>query len=741
MGIRGLSTYVRNNNMFEPYRLHDTPLVIDGLNLVHTLYFKFQRDNRNDHMYGGDYSLWTNCIRNFISILKCCSITPIVIMDGSFDPSLTKFQTTLKRHKASLNLARRIYENNFLNEGICPLLNDYIFTQTLLKMKGVFFYRAIYEADDVIYQVASDLQCPILSNDSDFLVENLPGGVIPIDILLEHFHISTCDETSPSYKYIYCSIYRIRFLKRTFPTVQLELIQICSAILGNDYIDSEASSYLLLKISKLMDVHSKSNRQNLIKSVLNWISRFDSYQLILNNLRKHLHNPEHELIKYIENNFHISNIDGDMEKMKKNDNIEQYFKENYTKLFISKKKITDLPQWMIDSFICGKISNRIFSIRHAHFEWMRPLVEDFTFEQPSYECSYDLCRYIYGLLRTSNKNVPNIKRYARRGTNVVYERVSPYIEIIDIDHNPLPMIDQIDSMSQCDRSKLFFQIMGSNMKKFYDEIDQIIIEENRNDTMIDTSMVDQLKFLLLVFVYYLRNFSHHIWLEFVYALFFNIVLSGNCCTETVPKLFNIDHERKRILNDNLKKLNNTPIITNTKVYMPRVVHLYNCFQACFLNVSFLHDLLNVKSIRNDGTLVLALKGTFIYNLTCDLASRGKPLLHMHELLGRQHFVQLGMFDKLLSALLNYAQRSIVINGILDDDVIPNRYNIQQEDDDGDDDDEDEDVSPNECDDAAAEQTGPFAFVRAFEVSKRKTHMNSQKLKVSKRKPKKGKRYN
>src|SRR5699024_7651893 len=127
MGIRGLSTYVRQNQLFEEYHLHDTVLVIDGLNLVNTLYFKFQRDNRNDHNFGGDYSLAYVYVRNFFNTLKTCGVVPIVILDGSFDPSLEKLNTKLKRFKTRLSSDYKIYKNKLYHEGINPVLTTYLF--------------------------------------------------------------------------------------------------------------------------------------------------------------------------------------------------------------------------------------------------------------------------------------------------------------------------------------------------------------------------------------------------------------------------------------------------------------------------------------------------------------------------------------------------------------------------------------------------------------------------------------
>ena len=123
-------------------------------------------------MYGGDYPLWSTHISTFFNTLKKCNIVPIVVIDGSIDPSLEKFNMKMSRFKNQLQTARKIYKDNEFIEGIIPLLNIFVFSCKLRQL-GVRVFQSPYEADSVISQISCDLSCPILSNDNDFLIENL----------------------------------------------------------------------------------------------------------------------------------------------------------------------------------------------------------------------------------------------------------------------------------------------------------------------------------------------------------------------------------------------------------------------------------------------------------------------------------------------------------------------------------------------------------------------------------------
>ena len=716
MGIRGLFTYVKNQELLQNYHLHDTALVIDGHNLVNSLYNLFQ-NRRNDHMFGGDYTLWSNYIKKFFNALNACHVVPIVIFDGSFDPSLKKFNTKLKRFKMNLSTAYKLYAHNIIDQKILPLLCIKVF-QLVLDMLNINNYQSIYEADDIIPQIAGDLNCPVLSNDSDFMISNLiTGGVIITDFLLSNkFKVYTHEnkKTHTSYNYMICSIFKLKNIKQKFSNINLDLIQLCSPILGNDYIDSSEARCIMNHIPKFACVGSDREKQ--INSLLQWISKYNSYEDIFRNLAKFFPNPNHTFLRYIETHFVANHsITSDNKKISQVESIVKYFEENLEKLFFFKK--INLSLWMHQRFIKNVVSSRLLCIYETHIEWFTPLVEDFSFSESSYECIYDLCQYIYGILRSTNENIAEIKRYSRRDTNLVVDNVPPRLYIND---QLLPMVNEIEFLSIQERIVIFYQILEIDPSLIEHLKTLISVSESKQFT-IDPKLSNQLVMMIIIMIYFSRHFLYDLWIEFVYALFFNIFLIGNFCDENMPLLLKIDSTQHKLLKKNLHSFNRVPSFTKVKVFMPRVVHFYNAFQNCFINIAFLVQILDLYPVFDTDQYMLTLKGTFLYNLTCDLCSRPKPLLHLEELLGRKKFMPLSLFHNLLDFVFQHADRKILINGQYDRDVVPCSMLLAHH----------KVRSNDRC-------SKERFFVRAFEATNRKTHIKSQNLKLRKKRSRKPK---
>lgn len=127
MGIRGFQAYITETNLLIEHRLQDTTLVIDGLNLENELYSRFLV-NHDDKAYGGDYASLAIYIESFFKALAKCGITPVVIMDGSFEDD--KRGKKLERFDQRLKVAKAIYEGQSTSgEEINSLLNSYMFVQ------------------------------------------------------------------------------------------------------------------------------------------------------------------------------------------------------------------------------------------------------------------------------------------------------------------------------------------------------------------------------------------------------------------------------------------------------------------------------------------------------------------------------------------------------------------------------------------------------------------------------------
>jgi len=88
------------------------------------------------------------------------------------DPSDKKFSTLRER------LRSKIKEAEYLSHGrhgsVLPLLTREVFVQVLTQM-GVPLVQCPVEADWEIACLARQWKCPVLTNDSDFYIFDLPG--------------------------------------------------------------------------------------------------------------------------------------------------------------------------------------------------------------------------------------------------------------------------------------------------------------------------------------------------------------------------------------------------------------------------------------------------------------------------------------------------------------------------------------------------------------------------------------
>lgn len=88
MGVRGLTTYLQSDpRNFIEYQLHNTTVIIDGLNFLNFLYF----DSGLYTQFNGEYLAFSGVIHRFINILKRCNINPIFVLDGCHDVSSSFF--------------------------------------------------------------------------------------------------------------------------------------------------------------------------------------------------------------------------------------------------------------------------------------------------------------------------------------------------------------------------------------------------------------------------------------------------------------------------------------------------------------------------------------------------------------------------------------------------------------------------------------------------------------------------
>lgn len=698
MGIRGFKKFLEHYELVEAHRLHDTPVIVDGLNFIHYVYHHYHQKS-GDSIFGGNYALLRSHVAQIFTNFRLCNLEVVFILDGAIDPSMEKFNVKMNRAKQELNTSFRVYKDNTCSGVIVPLYTFKMF-EVLAKKAGCRVFRTYYEADNTMAQFGRDLHCPVMTNDGDFYIENIPSGVISLDSFGGVWTVRTSEDGS--YRYMDCSIFKVDKLLKRFSFRNAHFLPLSGTILGNDFIDHDLSDRLLDKIPHASKCKSKRVRG--IYSCLFWLAQFETFDQLSAHLErlKFKSEPMVMALRKLLNRTVKLDEQNAKDPLPLDAYIEDYLER------IPPPNSNQAPDWLLKHHLNCNIERLVLTICNVHLDWCQPLVEDFSFVDSSYGCSYSLRSYIYGLLRSAGNQEINVKRFARYGTNFVKKTVPP---ITNIHGEPLPNVSQLQNLSTNDKLTWFFKILdidSSSIDRFHALFDEIT---QSSDFRINNRLVKWTLVQLVALIHFMRHFQDDLWLEFVYALLVNIVLAGNVYQKGAPSLLLLDQNQLKVLRESTSSMRSLPEFSSCKIYMPRIVHYFNCFQTTLQSIEVLINTLNLSTHFDGCSQSLLLSGVFIYNLTANLCARPKPVLYLKELIGRKTFKGFALLDSLLESILITSQRLVDIQSVeVDGDLIPINAPLY-------------DSSGGDC----------RRLVRGFEKTNRKTHVKSQSIKLRNKK--------
>lgn len=272
MGVKGLATLLDSHReIYRDVRFRQRRLVIDGCNLIYQLYFQSGLDQN----HGGEYAAFEELIEKFIKALRECLITPYVVMDGGTDQTDKKLETLTQRAK---DRARRAHQAmvSGRQENILPQMFKLVFKQTLTRLQ-IPLAQCFGEADQEIAALANEWECPVLSNDSDFYIFDLPAGLLPIS----HFQWQAVKK-SGSQSYIPCKSYNASSFCTLF-NIQRQLLPIFAALAGNDYVKLQKmeSSISWAQFSR----ESSGTPGHHLEGLIGWLRGFQQPQEALEAVR------------------------------------------------------------------------------------------------------------------------------------------------------------------------------------------------------------------------------------------------------------------------------------------------------------------------------------------------------------------------------------------------------------------------------------------------------------------------
>ncbi|XP_026870775.2 protein asteroid homolog 1 [Electrophorus electricus] len=266
MGVQGLTSYVEGNRQFfTDLKLRKSHLVIDGCSLYFRLYFSCGLDQAR----GGDYDIFAVQVRRFFAALSECGVLPFVVVDGGIDQSDRKFKTLRERAQS------KIHEAHALSRGahgsVLPLLTREVFRQVLRDL-GVPLVQCVSEADFEVASLAHQWRCPVLSNDSDFYIFDLPGGYLPFTFFEWE---NVCGKTSE--RYIPALRFTVNRFCSHFNHMNKQLLPLFAVVTGNDYTPAETFEMLSSRVELQREARARGGRSNpRIEGLLLWLSQFRS---------------------------------------------------------------------------------------------------------------------------------------------------------------------------------------------------------------------------------------------------------------------------------------------------------------------------------------------------------------------------------------------------------------------------------------------------------------------------------
>ena len=617
MGINNLNSFITEYGLRKPYQLSNTYVVIDGFNLCYGLYEDFIKTNPNDFLFGGNYTEYRILFENFFENLIKCNIKPIIVFDGESNPNL--IDSRIVRFKQKIEISKQfsdcppILPLCSVRSGVNPRLLKKLLKSVAQTMK-VHCFTTDLDADLEMAKLAIHLDCPVISNDTDFFVMNIKRGVISSDSLKwQNIRFNQ------SKQYIECEVYKVddllefKFYERItdhFRVQQIklkaEMLPIFGSLLGNDGIDGQLFDDLFNKIveqtnqwSLITDSlsHSqlfKHKRWRRMDQLLCWLT-FGSNNIF-------------EVISKIES--HINRNPKALQQFR--DSLKSYDTNGKSDLkeLLDNKLMTNGDAIPIDTTINEdrlSKSNRINSVMASRNEtkvcYKRPLIEDFNLES-TFESSIRLKRFHLGLCRTDRNEQTPVLFFMRKGQSFEQMLIYPenYIDIsvigMPIIYKVLPILPEIKNLSDIERKKILFDILKFEEQWITDLEDYFI------SIAIEREDIQFWKYFLIVIIYWKSNSKMDESIKFQYIQAF------------VQKLIYFRHNS--LIRNDFKGMTSIAFCSGQR-FKPFAIHYYNEFQSLYSSidklVSLLGDPITASKLHH------YFNGYLLYNLFNDIINK------------------------------------------------------------------------------------------------------------------------
>ena len=600
MGVRGLTTYVQHDTKStKPFKLHDTDLVIDGSALQYYLYGISSQASR-DAKYNGDYVAYSQTIMKFFHALKKCKIIPYVIIDGGMDPSEIKLKTILERMRHRLSSLKRVASG--YEEHLLPILSSRVFIEVLMDMK-VKVIRSIFEADGDVAMVGNILECPVLSNDSDFYIFDLKGGYITLDSM--HFQqIQTCFNGENSFKCILCDRFVHSYFLNPHPGLKPQVLPLLSCIIGNDYISSETFKNICASGSS--EPTCRKERRKRMERLLAWLAGKSLEEGRRNVIQQTSRTGRETATLLLDKALELYSRAIATDPCPLNHLNQNECDSNHVSLMPEESQLSEsIIKEHIQAFHDSSLLNLVTTGKI----FLDPQSEHFSIAS-SYSSARKLIIYYCSMLRPTDDSEMEVTVYERIDANIGEDSFRVVTKLSD--GTSIPSITSLDDLTVVESRNLVLKLLDS-----HEDITSNITSK-LGELSLDDDSVSLVSSFVIVLNYTIANSEDSVTVESVIALVVCLIYYEIIVTNKRNKM--IECVQKLTVKSLFDKLTKKP--SKTSILDTRIVHFNSQFQAVILFFSRINRLLKLPIAEIQVHRFL--NGVLFYNLVSELRQKDDP---------------------------------------------------------------------------------------------------------------------
>ncbi|XP_071390724.1 single-strand DNA endonuclease ASTE1-like [Centroberyx affinis] len=406
MGVQGLCRLIEaNSQIYQDVCFRDSRLLIDGSNLRHWLYFRSGLDQN----HGGEYAAFEDLIGKFVKALEDCRIQPYVVLDGGTDITGNRLDTLRSRAKDRIRRAHTAAEEGGWGSILPPLANQ-VFKQTLARLE-VPVAQCFGEADREIAALASEWKCPVLSNDSDFYIFDLPAGLLPI----HRFQWKSVERSgSRRESFIRCKSYTTSSFCTLF-NIQPQVLPVFAALAGNDYVKLQE---VRLTYCWASSAPAGSGSADLLEELLRWLRDFqrpwEAVEAALTLMGDLSRQREAEVLQGLSL--------GTEEYQLPPSSLKRFFTDE-TAPHLLPEAVGLVPNWARLPLTQGRLTGDILDVLLLQRVSLGPMVDHGSLPS-AYLTSRPLRRVMYGLLLGGGRSV-RVEETDREGLRLGSCRIRP----------------------------------------------------------------------------------------------------------------------------------------------------------------------------------------------------------------------------------------------------------------------------------------------------------------------------